>query len=91
MRGVLFLFFCTVYLSFFSQIGPGVWQDHTSLNFCNSVSKLGSKIYASNNVGLVAFNEEELAPQSITKINGLSDVGVKLLRTNPYNSKLLVI
>lgn len=91
MRGVLFLFFCTVYLSFFSQIGPGVWQDHTSLNFSNSVSKLGSKIYASNNVGLVAFNEEELAPQSITKINGLSDVGVKLLRTNPYNSKLLVI
>ena len=46
---------------------------------------------ASNNVGIVRFDQSELSPESVTKINGLHDVGVQLLRANPYNNKLLVI
>jgi hypothetical protein len=89
-RVLLFFLFATP-LCFFSQIGPRVWQDHISLNRCNSVSKLGSKIYASNGVGVVRFDEAELSPEAVTKINGLHDVGVKLVRANNYNNKLLVI
>ncbi len=89
-RALLFLF-CTACFSFFSQIGPRAWQDHVSLNRCNSVTKLGSKIYAANTVGLVRFEQSELSPESVTKINGLHDVGVKLVRANPYNNKLMVI
>jgi hypothetical protein len=37
------------------------------------------------------FDEEELSPQALNKINGLNDVQVHLLRANPYNNKLLVI
>ncbi|MCC6371803.1 MAG: hypothetical protein IT236_12410 [Bacteroidia bacterium] len=61
------------------------------LTSCNSVSKLGTKIYASYYQGLVRFDEDEINPEKLTKINGLSDVGVKLLRVNDYNNKLLVI
>ncbi len=86
---LFFLFAIPFYL--FSQIGPRAWQDHISLNRCNSVTKLGSKIYAANSIGIVRFEQSELSPESITKINGLHDVGVKLVRTNPNNNKLLVI
>ncbi len=89
-RALLFLF-SSVFFSIYSQVGPRIWQDHVSLNKCNSVAKLGSKIYAANTVGLVRFEQAELSPQSVTKINGLHDVGVKLVRANPYNNKLLVI
>jgi len=78
-------FFC------FSQVGPRSWQDHLSINSCNSVAKLKSKIYASNGTGVVFFEESEISPKTLTKINGLSDVGVSLLRSNPYNNKLLVL
>jgi hypothetical protein len=75
----------------FSQVAPRAWQDHLSINSSNSVTKLGSRIYASNFLGVVYFDEQELSPQRLTKINGLSDVRVRLLRANPYNNKLLVI
>lgn len=91
MARVLFFLFCAFCVPVFCQVGPRVWQDHVSLNSCNSVSKLGSMIYASNGVGVVRFEESELSPEAVTKINGLSDVGVLLLRTNPYNNRLLVI
>ena len=91
MGRVLFLVFSVAYFSVFSQIGPRMWQDHISLNSCVSVAKLGSKIYAANSIGVVWFDESELSPQSLTKINGLNDVTPKLLRANPYNNKLLVL
>lgn len=87
-------FFLILYLSAVSlsaQFGPGSWQEHLSINYCNTLAKLGESIYASNKNGIVKFNEEELSPESLTKINGLSDVGIHLLRTNLYNNKLLVV
>ena len=80
---------CAAVLS--SQTGPRTWQDHLSINSCNSVAKLGKTIYASYSNGLIRFQENEKSPQTLNKINGLNDVGIKLLRVNPYNNKLLVI
>jgi len=74
-----------------SQVGPGTWQDHLSNKTTNSVAKLGNKIYASYVNGLIFFDENEISPQTLNKINGLSDVNIRLLRANPYNNKLLVI
>src|SRR3954463_11502693 len=90
MSRLLFInyLFCSFFA--FSQ-GPRSWQDHLSINSCNSVAKLKSKIYASNGTGVVYFEESEISPVTLTKINGLSDVGVSLLRSNPYNNKLMVI
>lgn len=85
---VQFLFFSFLTQS---QIGQGVWQDHLSINSCFSVARLGTTIYAANYNGLVRFPELEFSPEAINKINGLSDVGVRLLRANPYNNKLLVV
>lgn len=91
MNRLLVFIFCFISFHLFSQLGPGSWKDHLSLNYCNSVAKLGSKIYASNVDGLMYFDEDEINPQPLNKINGLSDVQIRLLRTNPYNNKMLVI
>jgi len=91
MTRILFFAFSLLFLSSFAQVGPRVWQDHLSLDACNTVCKLGTKIYASNGNGIVTFEEQELNPSYLNKVNGLSDVGIVLLRTNPYNNKLLVI
>ncbi|MCU0360361.1 MAG: hypothetical protein MUF75_06515 [Bacteroidia bacterium] len=74
-----------------SQVGPGTWKDQLSLNACFSVARLGTTIYAANYTGLYYLDEVERSPMALNKFNGLSDVGPKLLRANPYNNKLLVI
>lgn len=73
------------------QSGPRTWGDHLGLSNCNSVSKLGNKIYASNGNAIFYFDQNEINPKLLSKINGLSDVGIRLLRTNAFNNKLLVI
>jgi hypothetical protein len=87
----LLLFLLTISITVFSQTGPGTWQDHLGLSSCNSVTKLGTRIYASYGNGITYFEESEVSPRVINKINGLSDVGVRLVRANAYNNKVLVI
>jgi len=89
-RPVLIFLFC-LSLTVQSQIGPRGWQEHISINSANSVARLGSYIYASNRAEIIYFDQKELAPRSLSKINGLSDVGIRLLRTNAYNNSLLVV
>lgn len=84
----LFLFLC---FTGAAQVGPGTWKDHLSLNACFSVARLETTIYGANYTGLYYFDEVEKAPNALNKINGLSDVGPKLIRANPHNNKLLVI
>lgn len=69
----------------------GEWRDHLSYDNINSVTKVGSIVYASNGSGLLKYNEGDNSIEKFTKINGLSDVGVKLLRKNDYNNCVLVV
>lgn len=91
MKHFLNLFFCSISLFALSQVGPYSWQDHLSFNSANTIAKLGPDIYASNYNGLVKIDFNEFSTDRKNKINGLSDVGIKILRTNTYNNKLIVI
>ncbi|MCW3076737.1 MAG: hypothetical protein JWO32_1346 [Bacteroidetes bacterium] len=91
MKHLFSSFFCGLTLLATSQVGPYSWQDHLSFNLANTIAKLGNTIYASNYNGLLKIDFNELSTQRKNKINGLSDVGIKVLRTNTYNTKLLVM
>ncbi len=75
----------------FAQVKPGQWKDHLSYNACNSVAKVGNIVYASNGTGIIKYHPDDGSIERLNKINGLSDIGIKLLRFNPYNNTLLVI
>lgn len=93
MRSKNILFILLLLISFISnsQVKVGEWRDHLSYDDINSVTKVGSIVYASNGSGLLKYNEGDNSIEKLTKINGLSDVGVKLLRKNDYNNCVLVI
>jgi hypothetical protein len=75
----------------FSQIKVGQWVDHLSYNYANSVAKVGNIVYSSNGAGLATYNVGDNSIEKLTKIDGLSDVGVQYLRKNDHNNMLLVI
>jgi hypothetical protein len=91
MNRLFSLIFIFIFCITKAQVGPRGWQDHLSFNYSNSVTKCGSTVYASNGAAMIIFNEKELSPKLLSKINGLSDVGIRMLRANPYNMKTLVI
>lgn len=74
-----------------AQVKVGQWTDHLAYNHANAVARVGSTVYFSNGSGLAKYNLGDNSIEKFTKIQGLSDVGVKLLRKNDYNDVLLVI
>jgi len=84
----LFIFFS---LFSFSQVKVGQWVDHLSYNNANGVAKVGDMVYVSNGSGLATYNVSDNEVKKLTKIEGLSDVGVFLLKRNPNNDNVLVI
>ena len=54
----------------FSQVKIGQWLDHLSYSNTNSVSKVESKVYVSNGVGLAVFDERDNRIRKLTKIDG---------------------
>ncbi len=85
------LLFCIFSFAAYAQVGPYSWQDHLSLNTCNTLCRFNGKIYASNYNGIVMVDEEEGSTTRLNKTNGLNDMGIRLIRVNPNNNKLLVI
>ncbi len=75
----------------FSQVKIGQWVDHLSYTSSNSVAKVNNLVYVSNGSGLAKYNTDDNSIEKMTKIDGLSDIGVKLLRKCDYNNSLLVI
>mgnify|MGYP000091249122 CR=1 FL=1 len=74
-----------------AQVKIGEWKDHLSYNSCSAVAKAGDVVYASNGNGIIKYTVSDGSTELISKINGLSDIGVTLLRYNPYNNTLLII
>ena len=98
MKRQLIFFLVLVNLNLIAQIGPRSWQDHIGNRNCNSLTYFNDKIYASNYSGILisditfdnVINNKEITTDKLNKINGLSDVGIKLLRANPDRTKLMV-
>lgn len=84
--GLLFIF-CKVN----AQVRIGEWVDHLSFNYANSLTKVGNIVYYSNGKGLAKYNTDDNSSEKLTKINGLSDVNIKLVRKCSYNDYVLVI
>ena len=75
----------------FAQVKVGQWVDHLSYDYANSVAKVDRTVYVSNGSGLAKYNIDDNSVDKLTKVEGLSDVGVQFVRRNPHNNALMVI
>lgn len=91
LKHTFFFIFLFTGLITFSQVKVGQWTDHLSYNSANSVAKVGTTVYVSNYSGLAKYHVVDGVIEKYTKIDGLSDVGVQMLRKNEHNNTLLVI
>ena len=75
----------------YSQSRIGTWEDHVGLNSAVSIANFNGKIYSSNYSSVFAYDETDNSVEKFNKIKGLSDVGIKFIRNNPNNNRLIII
>jgi len=73
-----------------AQLAIGQWRDHLSYKKGISVTQNDSLIYCATESGIFSLNKYDNAIERLSKISGLSDVGVNTIRYNDYNSTLLI-
>ena len=84
---VLLLFATNLY----GQLQPiGQWREHLDYKQARSISLSDEKIFVGSRQGLFSVDREDGTIERWSKINGLSDVGIKTIRYNNVNKQLLI-
>lgn len=74
----------------FPSLGIGDWRQHLPWQRARSVTQSNAKVYYATEWAVVEVDKEERSSRFITKVEGLSDVGMNLLRYNAAAKVLLI-
>jgi len=85
-----FIFFLIISLFSFGQIAVGQWRDHLPYNDGQMIAIAGSDVYMLTDVGLLKYSINTGETSKISKINGLSDSGVKSIAYNKATGYLVI-
>jgi len=85
---LLFLFTLLSPLS--AQIKVGEWRDHLSYSHATRITASPIKVYCATGGALFLVNKSDQSIEKMTKITGLSDVGISTIRYSPENELLLI-
>lgn len=92
LSGIIF-FNILLFLSYFSYgqgIAIGQWRNHLPKNNVIAVAEANNRIYAATPYSIFYFDKTDNSIQQLTKVNGLSDVGISAIHFNK-NYNILVI
>ena len=73
-----------------AQVAVGEWRGHLPYTEGRMVAEAGDIIYCSTNLSLFYYNKSDKSVDKLSKINGLSDVGIKSISYNSEADVLLI-
>lgn len=77
-------------LSFSQSIAIGEWRDHLPYSSVISVATAPHVVYAATPYSLFYVNDEDYSITRLSKVNGLSDIGITCIEYCPSASALLI-
>lgn len=72
------------------QVPIGQWRDELPYTLVNSLAEAGSRIYASTPYAVFYYEKEDNSVVRITKISGLSDIGISCISYSPEYQVLVI-
>ena len=84
--------FCLIFLSqlSFSQSAVGVWSDHLRYDLSYDVAVADGMVFSSNGSSLLIYDKNYDETRKLSKINGLSDVGISSIGWSPERRTLVI-
>lgn len=73
-----------------AQRALNTWSDHLSYYEAQSLDKWGDEVYAAAGNGLFIYNETDNSISRLSKVNGLSDIGISALAVNEEQDFLII-
>jgi hypothetical protein len=90
-RNIIFLFFAFLCGKNFAQYRIGQWTDYLSYNTAQSVTKGADRVYVATGSCVFSYKWSDNSLERVNKLNGLSDMGAKLVRYNSHNNTLMIV
>ena len=85
------LFIVTAFNGLFAQPVPiGQWRDELPYTLCNSLTDAGTRVYVSTPYAVFYYDKEDNSIIRITKISGLSDIGISTINYNQEYKTLVI-
>jgi ligand-binding sensor domain-containing protein len=84
------LVFSGITTVFAQQVPIGQWRDELPYTLVNSLTDAGTRIYASTPYAVFYFDKEDNSIVRITKISGLSDIGISSINYNKEYQTLVI-
>ncbi len=72
------------------NIGVGQWRDQLPYKKCIDVVEAGEIIYCATPYSLFYYNKADESVQRLTKVNGLSDVGINAINYSSDHNTLII-
>lgn len=73
-----------------AQLALGEWREHLPYNSANSIAEKGETIFCSTKYSLFNYDKYAETTTKMSKVNGLSDVGITVIKYNEETDILLV-
>ncbi len=62
--------------SFSQSVAIGQWRDHLPWGYTVAIEKAGNMVYCATPYGVIIYDDDNEEMSRLTKINGLSDIGI---------------
>ena len=90
MKKHLYLFALVIFSQVSIGQSIGEWRSHLPLHKGLSVAKAGSKVYVAAYPSVFVYDTEDQSINQLSKVNGLSDLGAKIIRySDSYNTIII--
>ncbi|MFH2141726.1 MAG: T9SS type A sorting domain-containing protein [Bacteroidota bacterium] len=86
---LVFIIFLIIHL-INAQIAVGEWRDHLAYNKAIRVVEVGDKIYCATETAVFYLNTQDNSLTKLSKVNGLSDIGVSSIAYSQANDILII-
>ncbi len=93
MKCILFLSVTSLFIfsMSFAQLTPvGQWREHMEYRSGLRVTVSPEKIYAASKFGVYSVSKTEGEIERLNKVTGLHDAGIRSIKYNSFNNKLLI-
>lgn len=83
-------FFFSIGFTFSQGVGIGQWRDHLPYNKCIAVTEGNNNIYCATPYSVFYYDKEDNSIHRLTKVTGLSDIGVSAINYNKDLNALVI-